>query len=229
MSIHPYTSSTSSLTQLANQLRKRFPQMLDAGTLKQYQIAPNNESTIINAFKFLEIINSDGSPNPNAKSLFLKSDDEFFNGLKEIIRKAYGGLFDLFADDSWSLGIEKLVNFFRQADETSDIIGNRQARTFVALSNYVGARDQNLDLTTGASPRKTQPRTTTSQTAGSENSRKTKKILTSESTESAKAGGSDFNNNSVSLSVRIEVNLPSGADQETYDAIFRSIRKNLMS
>jgi len=30
------------------------------------------------------------------------------------------------------------------------------------------------------------------------------------------------------LTVRIEVNLPADGDQETYDNIFRSIRKNLI-
>ena len=30
------------------------------------------------------------------------------------------------------------------------------------------------------------------------------------------------------LTVRVEVNLPADADQETYDKIFQSIRKNLI-
>jgi hypothetical protein len=33
----------------------------------------------------------------------------------------------------------------------------------------------------------------------------------------------------VALTVRIEVNLPAGADDDTYDAIFASIKKHLMS
>jgi hypothetical protein len=33
----------------------------------------------------------------------------------------------------------------------------------------------------------------------------------------------------VGLTVRIEVNLPPAADQETYDRIFRSIRENLLN
>jgi hypothetical protein len=33
----------------------------------------------------------------------------------------------------------------------------------------------------------------------------------------------------VGLTVRIEVNLPAAADQETYDRIFRSIRENLLN
>lgn len=31
------------------------------------------------------------------------------------------------------------------------------------------------------------------------------------------------------LTVRVEVNLPPAADQETYDRIFRSIRENLLN
>lgn len=32
----------------------------------------------------------------------------------------------------------------------------------------------------------------------------------------------------VGLTVRIEVNLPAGGEESTYDAIFKSIRKNLI-
>ena len=42
--------------------------------------------------------------------------------------------------------------------------------------------------------------------------------------DSAKSNGSD-----VGLTVRIEVNLPPGGDAKTYDAIFASIKKHLMS
>jgi hypothetical protein len=37
------------------------------------------------------------------------------------------------------------------------------------------------------------------------------------------------NGQEVGLSVRIEVNLPPGGDADTYDAIFASIKKHLMS
>jgi hypothetical protein len=33
----------------------------------------------------------------------------------------------------------------------------------------------------------------------------------------------------VGLTVRIEINLPPGGDQATYDAIFKSIRENLLN
>lgn len=33
----------------------------------------------------------------------------------------------------------------------------------------------------------------------------------------------------IGLTVRIEVNLPAAADQQTYDRIFRSIRENLLN
>ena len=37
------------------------------------------------------------------------------------------------------------------------------------------------------------------------------------------------NRQDVGLTVRIEVNLPPGGDADTYDAIFASIKKHLMS
>jgi hypothetical protein len=35
--------------------------------------------------------------------------------------------------------------------------------------------------------------------------------------------------NNLGLTVRIEINLPAGGDQDTYDRIFKSIRENLLS
>jgi hypothetical protein len=33
----------------------------------------------------------------------------------------------------------------------------------------------------------------------------------------------------MALTVRIEINLPAGGDQSTYDCIFKSIRENLLN
>ena len=52
-----------------------------------------------------------------------------------------------------------------------------------------------------------------------------------EGTSDDLAGGSNnsLSGSDVGLTVRIEVNLPLGGDAKTYDAIFASIRKHLMS
>lgn len=37
------------------------------------------------------------------------------------------------------------------------------------------------------------------------------------------------NASGMALTVRVEINLPAGGDQETYDRIFKSIRENLLN
>ncbi len=39
----------------------------------------------------------------------------------------------------------------------------------------------------------------------------------------------DSNQKNIILTVRMEINLPSGADAETYDNIFKSIKENLLN
>jgi hypothetical protein len=46
-------------------------------------------------------------------------------------------------------------------------------------------------------------------------------------TETANGLGEGQPSRDFGLTVRVEVNLPAGGDQETYDKIFRSIRQNL--
>src|SRR5271165_198537 len=55
-----------------------------------------------------------------------------------MVKVAYDELFKLHGDAAWELPFDSLISFFRNNDETSDVVGRRQASTFQALSGLAG-------------------------------------------------------------------------------------------
>jgi hypothetical protein len=58
---------------------------------------------------------------------------------------------------------------------------------------------------------------------------KQSKIAKKSSTTTILENGFNKRKNDFGLTVRIEINLPAGGDQQTYDRIFKSIRENLLN
>lgn len=211
---HPYISGGGPITKAVRQFRKTLPQKIDAGTLKKLGIAPNNETYLINILRFLDIIADDGTPTAAAKNVFSQHDDAAFSqAFGNLVKKAYKGLFELHKD-AWELDSDKLITFFRQADQTSGVVGPRQATTFQTLASLSGH---------GAPPAaQKSPKPPKASVQG--HRKRGEKLPTQIEQQTNLPGGSN-----MGLTVRIEVNLPAAGDQETYDRIFRSIRENLLN
>ena len=221
---HPYIASQGPLIKIVNHFRNSFPSSIDAKTLKKAGLAPNNESYAINIMRFVGMIDEDGNKTVEAAKVFTQHDDkEFQKSFGTMVKDAYSDLFETHGGGAWELGEDSLITFFRAADQTTAIVGKRQAGTFLALSSLAGHRDMPV------------PKAMSSADIGKGKAKKketTKKV----SSESAKSGkvvvgnqiGAEFNQ-AYGLTVRIEINLPLGGDKSTYDAIFRSIRENLLN
>ena len=221
--IHPAFQSTGPILQIVRQLRKSFPSEVTAETLKKLGLAGGNESRIINVLKFVQVIDEQGKKTSQAASVFsMHNDDEFHTEFSSLVKNAYTGLFELHGDDAWELSKESLISFFRQADQTSAVTGSRQAIVFQALSTLSGkmeiaARNPSSKRATNTpSSRKTQGK---SKSVASDDIPPS----TPQATAPQRKKVSDFG-----LTVRVEINLPTSGDQETYDRIFRSIRQNLI-
>ena len=133
-----------------------------------------------------------------------------------MVKTAYSDLFELHGGEAWKLPPDKLKAFFRGTDQTSDLVGRHQANTFLALASFAG----HVERTEPAKPKP----------AGAAKSKPTKAKADDSYTEKAPSGGGDSGRTGgFGLTVRIEVNLPAQADQDTYDKIFRSIRENLLT
>ena len=136
---HPYTSGAGNISSMIEKLRSNFPTLVTSDIVKQYGIAPQNESSIINALQFIGIIDSDGKPIPENKKMFsLSKDEEFQKEFSKIIENAYKKLFDLYGDKTWTIDDPSLISFFRTNDETSDTIGRRQAKAFQVFAALSG-------------------------------------------------------------------------------------------
>lgn len=227
---YPYVASAGPLVKAIQQFRKSFPQVVDADTLRKLAIAPKNESYVINVLRFLGAIDHDGKKDTAKSKAFLNANDEKFNEeFGELVKSAYSELFELHGEDSaWALSKDDLVQFFRTSDGSGDIVGQRQATTFLTLAKLAGHGD--LPVPKTATSTKKPGAKKSGGTVGKKSQQETGEAKNKKPKNNAKTPEDPLiaTNSSVGLTVRIEVNLPAGGDQKTYDAIFSSIRKNLI-
>ncbi|MBI5352676.1 MAG: DUF5343 domain-containing protein [Chloroflexi bacterium] len=221
---HPYVLSTLHLTQLIEQLRNSFPQSLvvNAEMLQKLGIAPNNEGYVINTVRYLGIIDENGKKTEATGTAFSKHENnEFALEFSKMVQSAYKELFDLYGDNSWTLDKSKLISFFRGADHTGANVGQRQATTFRALARLSGRLE-------GVSEEiKNTPKSKTSTLKTSKTTFEKKEKLSKDTSKSI--GKSRKSERDFGLTVRVEINLPAGADKETYDKIFQSLRENILN
>jgi uncharacterized protein DUF5343 len=221
----PYTPTAGALVQLLGQLRKSFPATVDSAMLKKLGLAPNNESYNLSVIRFLGLIDEKGAKNPKHQSLFSIADDaKFSEEFSKLVHTAYGELFKLHSDAAWELSKPSLSTFFRQSDGTSAVVGDRQVATFVALAEMSGKRSSSPRAPAQPNDGKKKKSTSTAETSG-----KTGHAKSDPSREPVTNGKNktEFSRD-VGISVKVEVILPSDASAETYENIFRSIRKNLI-
>ena len=136
-----------------------------------------------------------------------------------MVSAAYGELFSAYGEDAWALDQDQLITFFRANDQTSADLGRRQATTFQTLASIAGHLESSKEKTPSISKPKARPIAITRERTPKEVIKKAQ-----DPNPQSTKGNRDFG-----LTVRIEINLPAGADQETYDKIFRSIKENLIN
>jgi Family of unknown function (DUF5343) len=219
MANHPYIGGSGAIVQAVAHLRRSFPAAVTADTLKKLGIASKNESYLINILKFLTVIDAEGKRTDKAAKAFnLHEDAQFQKAFGQMVKDAYVDLFGLHGETAWSLDTDSLITFFRQADQSSGIVGTRQANTFRTLAALAGH---------GEAPA---PRQRAAQGNGSRHEKSSGKAAKKTKPEPtlalpATAAGPA---SPLGLTVRVEVNLPADASQDAYDKIFQSLRKNLI-
>ncbi|WP_409433175.1 DUF5343 domain-containing protein [Litorimonas sp. RW-G-Af-16] len=219
---HPYISGPKNIALMLAQLRKNFPSTVTSDTVKRLGLASNNESYVINSLTFVGLLDEDGKKTENAAQIFSISKDEAFQqSFSSLVKDAYNQLFDLHGDSAWDLSEDELLDFFRQADQTSETIGKRQVKTFKVFAGFSG-KEELPDLTR-KSTKTPKPKNASPTTRKDVRKVSPKAVEATTNTHTAASG-----KNEVAVTVRVEVNLPPNGDQKTYDAIFASIRKNLM-
>ena len=172
---------------------------------------------------------------PDVARVFVEHEDDAFAAkFAGLVKLAYAGLFESFGEAAWSLERAKLIGFFRVEDESSATVGDRQAATFQALAGLAGHGVPVAPPGAQTAPRRREPASGRSRPASSKESRASLRAsATSASTESdhtrEEHGQLDAATAAMSLTLRIEINLPIADDQVVYDRIFKSIRANLIN
>src|SRR5436305_4066475 len=139
MANHPYIGGAGAIVQAIAHLRRSFPATVTADTLKKLGIAPKNESYLINILKFLTVVDAEGKRTDKAAKIFnLHDDAQFQKAFGQMVKDAYVDLFGLHGETAWALDTDSLITFFRQADQSSGIVGTRQANTFRTLAALAG-------------------------------------------------------------------------------------------
>jgi hypothetical protein len=216
----PYVNSTGALHKLTEKLRKKFPDTVTVDTLKKLGLAPKNETYLINTLRFLDFIDDAGSKNAAKTKHFRGSNEQFQKGMSEALVAAYTDLFETHGEDAWGLGKSELTTYFRMSDDTSEIIGQRQASTFLALAAEGGHGEvPEAKAKSAGKPKAT--RTTSKKTETKKATPKQKTADNAEELFQRSLGEMNF-------SLRIEMNLPTTDDKSVYDALFQSIRENLI-
>jgi hypothetical protein len=158
------------------------------------------------------------------KTFTLHDGSSFAKAFSDVVKSAYADLFKLHGEDAWILDNAKLITYFRQTDQSSEVVGTRQANTFRALATYASqavAPPAAPKVKTKPTPDgKPKPRTT---------ARPTGEPGKTQRDSPRSRGEGSLTEQNVGLTVRIEINLPATGDQDTYDKIFKSIRENLLN
>lgn len=70
--------------------------------------------------------------------LSIHKEEDFKKAFEGLLREAYKDLFELHGDKVWEMDGDELVHYFRQTDQTSAAIGQRQARVFQTFGAIAG-------------------------------------------------------------------------------------------
>ena len=151
-------------------------------------------------------------------------DEDFAKHFSALVNKAYSSIFELHGDNAWNLDSQELITFFRQSDQTSATIGERQAATFRVLASLSGHGD-----IPEPKAKKRNKVTASSKSVKAKEQKTTISSPTQPGFTPPLAGHQKYPEGpGFGLTVRVEINLPADGTKETYDNIFRSIKENLL-
>jgi hypothetical protein len=219
----PYSTTVSGLNTTIQQLRSAFPAKVTADTLKRWNIALNNESSILQTLRFIGLLDDEGAKQADAGKVFVLPDDAFRPAFGELVKRGYASLFEDFGDGAWELDRARLIGFFRGADQTSARVGEQQAITFATLAALAGHGPKAAGGNGNGTSSTPRARQSSGEPKAKQQAATTNRVAAQLQPPAAPRASVP------PLSVRIELNLPVSDKQEVYDNIFRSIRENLLT
>jgi hypothetical protein len=225
---HPYTTTVHGLNALIEHLRTVFPARLTPVTLRTWRIGRSNESSLLATLRFLGVVDEDRNTLPQAREVFTApTDEEFAEGFANMVRSAYGELFEEFGEDAWTLSRDALISYMKAADRTSARVRDQQAVTFQTLARHAGRGTAIRASSREKGGRRPAPLPDPSR--GGERS------APGHHAEFPQTDGIAAGINVVSTPganmrnpIIVNINLPLTDNSQVYDDIFRSLRQHLI-
>lgn len=197
-----YFASTKNLAEILDQIQRgRVPPKFTYDFLKQLGFPSSNDRPIIPVLKALGFLDVSGVPQDRYRRF--KDPSQAKRVMAEGVREAYADVFGI-DEKAYDLPPDKVRGIFARLSDKSELVTERMAMTFRALSDHADFLQQNAEPA--------------AQTDADE-------IPKSDELESTDVARSDT---SLSLRHDIHIHLPPSDDIKVYDAIFRSLREQLL-
>jgi hypothetical protein len=199
-----YFASTKNLAEILGQIQRgRVPPKFTYDFLKQLGFPSSNDRPIIPVLKALGFLDVSGVPQDRYRRF--KDPSQGKRVMAEGIREAYADVFGI-DEKAYDLPSDKVRGIFARLSDKSELVTERMAMTFRALSDHADFTSQNIE-------------------AVADTDTDTNQIPRSDDPEAT-----DVIRSATGLSLRhdIHIHLPPSDDIKVYDAIFRSLREQLL-
>jgi hypothetical protein len=196
----PYMVSAKNLPAILDAMQKAgVPAAFGLDFLKDLGYTSSNDRSVIKVLKYLGILDDSGRPQTSYREFVDQTRAKVV--LAQRLRTAYDDLF-LADKEAHSKGAEQLKGWFKTKTGASDAVASKMATTFKALATYADFK--------GAPPVAVEPAKRDEKEKVSPPERPS--VLESP----------------LGLTYRIEVHLPDTTNVDTFRAIFRALREELL-
>ncbi len=212
----PYLTATGNLPKILDAVQKAgAPATFNVDFLKDLGFTSSQDRPTPKLFKYLGLL--DGSGHPQAAYREFMDSAKAKKVLATRIRAAFDDLF-LADKNAHQKSAEQLKGWFRTKTGASDSVADKIARTFKALATYA-------DFNAPTEERAAAPATPDDQSRGESERGRVEVDSTASGGRSGQTGASKSH---IGLVYRFEIHLPDTQNVDTFRAIFRALREELM-
>lgn len=184
------------------------PPKFNTDHLKSIGFSSSNDRAIIPMLKDLGFLAEDGTPRPRYHNYRDRSRSKAV--MAEALREAYADVFHI-RELPTPADRSAIEGLFKSTHNSSDVVAQRQAGTFLALLKAADLKAQSPAKAVLDSPRDKEPERQRNDEPG------------------RGSVGPELRQLTTELHYTIQVHLPATKDIEVFNAIFRSLRENLLS
>ena len=206
-----YMSTIKNIPKIFDKIKQgTAPAKFTVAHLTGLGFSSSNDRSILGVLKELGFLSADGAPTDRYHAYRDSSKSEFV--MAEALRDAYQDLFHI-NENITETDRDAVVGKFKSAHNATDLVAERQARTFFALLKLADIKKK--------APTKKAPLQTDTQAS-------TEKVIPdNENVDRSRENGVNLPEFS-GLRYNIEIHLPPTKDPEVYNAIFKALKEHLL-